>query len=181
MDDVKETGICIWLFGKPASGKTTLADRLWGRLNILGYEKVERLDGDIVRGALTRDLGFSLEDRFENVRRVAWVAKKLVENGIVVIASFITPLKAMRFFLKRYIPHCILIEIDASIEECMSRDPKKLYQSALEGEIKEFTGLTQAYEEGGAYLINTENEKIEDCVEHILDIIGYEVSGIDSD
>lgn len=137
---------CIWFFGLSGSGKTTIADKLVCEFKERGLP-VERLDGDIVRGALTRDLGFSLTDRFEHIRRVTYVAKILMKNGINVIASFITPLRAMRYYIQKELGQkCLLVECKCCIETCMERDVKGLYEQALNGNIGEFTGLTQKYE-----------------------------------
>ena len=135
----------IWFYGLSGSGKTTLADLLAEKI-----PNSQRLDGDIVRKDLTRDLGFDIGDRFENIRRVCFVADLLSKNGITVIASFITPLKAMRFYLKTVLGSRLkLIYVDCSLKRCIKRDPKGLYKKALRGEIDNFTGLTSVFEEGG--------------------------------
>lgn len=141
----------IWFYGLSGSGKSTLADALQKYLWNNGLEplidEIQRLDGDVIRGDLTKDLGFSLDDRFTHIRRVSVIADLLSRHGITVIASFITPLKAMRLFLRqKFGDRLILIYVDCPVEVCIERDVKGLYKKALNGEIKEFTGLTQQFD-----------------------------------
>lgn len=141
-------GKIIWFFGLPCSGKTTLADHLCHTFDVRDM-KNHRLDGDVVRKKFTKDLGFSIEDRFENIRRMGYLADALSQHGINVIASFVTPLRAYRFFLERLLgDRVIFIECGCGIEKCMERDVKGMYEKALFGEIKNFTGLTSLYEKG---------------------------------
>jgi adenylyl-sulfate kinase len=163
----KEQGKVIWFFGRPCSGKTTLADRLAKDFDSLGIS-YQRLDGDIVRKKFTRDLGFSIEDRFENIRRMGYLAEALTEQGINVIASFVTPLRAYRLFLEKILRNrLILIECKASLDECIRRDVKGMYEKALLGEIKQFTGLTSPYEEGVGFNVLTEKFSEVECMDWI--------------
>ena len=169
----KEKGFCIWLFGLSGAGKTTLGDRLFVELDDIGLE-MDIFDGDVVRRLLTPDLGYSLEDRFAHIRRVAFVVKALIMHGVNVVCSFITPLKAMRYFLQQYIPNLLLIECRASVQCCMERDVKGMYIKALTGEIIDFTGLTQLYEpgEGEEFLsLDTEHLEVDQSFDYMMSFL----------
>lgn len=140
-----KTGLVLWFTGLSAAGKSTIADFLFDKLKEDNY-KVERLDGDIVRKDLTKDLGFSRKDREENIRRVGNLTADLVKNGNIVIASFISPYRKQRTELRDKIDNFIEVFVDTPLEVCESRDPKGLYKKARAGEIKEFTGLDDPYE-----------------------------------
>ena len=164
-------GKIIWFFGRPCSGKTTLADKLINTINARGM-KWHRLDGDDVRKKFTRDLGFSVEDRFENIRRMGYLAQILSSHGINVVASFVTPLRAYRIFLELLLGRdLIFIECWATTEGCISRDVKGMYKKALTGEISNFTGLTSPYQDGdedNRYLrLYTERFNIDGCIGQI--------------
>jgi len=147
MDKVSLKGKVIWFFGKSGSGKTTMADLLAEDLRKKGLS-VERLDGDIVRQSLCKDLGFTKEDIFNNIRRVCLVADILSRNGITVIASFITPRKANRLYLiEKLGVKLTLVYLSASIKTCMIRDKKEIYTRALEGEITNLAGFDSPFEE----------------------------------
>lgn len=139
--------IVVWLFGLSGSGKSTLADLLEQDL----YKNKIRtsiLDGDQLRNGLNADLKFSLEDRIENLRRVAELSHILIQNGLVTICSFITPLEKHRELVKSIVGHknIFWVYVNTPIEECIKRDPKGLYKKAINGEIKEFTGISQIFE-----------------------------------
>lgn len=160
-------GKIIWLYGLSGSGKTTLADLLAERI-----PNSERLDGDIVRKTLTRDLGFSIEDRFENIRRIAFVADLLSKHGVNVICSFITPLEVMRIYLRKVLGDRLrLIYIECSLEECIKRDPKGLYAKALSGEIEGMTGLTSPFEIGDDHSINTIIGSPRECIYEVMRLL----------
>ena len=138
---------CLWLTGLSASGKSTIANLLEKRLFVEGRHTY-LLDGDNVRHGLCRDLGFAEVDRVENIRRVAEVSRLLVDAGLVVIVSFISPFQTERDFARSLFEPGEFMEIfvDASLETCARRDPKGLYAKAMKGEIKNFTGLDSPYE-----------------------------------
>ena len=164
-------GKVIWFFGLPSSGKTTLADELVKTFNVRDM-RVHRLDGDELRKKFTKDLGFSVKDRFENIRRAGYLAEALAKHGINVIASFVTPLRAYRLFLERILGRDIIfIECHCSIEVCMRRDVKGLYEDALFGRIDDFTGLTSPYEEGDMdlrhYRVSTQHLTVLGCIREI--------------
>jgi len=137
----------IWLTGLSGSGKSTIANALESRLHALGYHTYI-LDGDNIRHGLNRDLSFSDADRVENIRRVAEVAKLMADAGLIVIVSFISPFQADRDMARTLMENGEFIEVyvDTPLQECMRRDPKGLYRRALMGEIKQFTGISSAYE-----------------------------------
>jgi adenylylsulfate kinase len=143
-----QRGGVIWMYGLSGSGKSTLANLLERRLHESG-RMVKVLDGDNVRAGLNKNLGFSDEDRLENIRRVAEVAKLFADSGIVTITSFITPNNELRSLAREIIGDEDLLEVyvKASFETCSERDPKGLYAKVKAGEVKQFTGKDSAFEE----------------------------------
>ena len=139
--------LVIWITGLSGSGKSTLANSIEKQLFEQGV-KTMILDGDNVRNGLNNNLGFSFEDRTENIRRIAEMSKLLIESGTVVIASFISPFEENRRTVKRIIGENNYFEIyiNTSLETCEKRDPKGLYGKARKGEIQDFTGVTAPYE-----------------------------------
>jgi adenylylsulfate kinase len=139
--------LVIWFTGLSASGKSTIAGALEQILTHQGYHTY-LLDGDNVRHGLCRDLGFSDADRKENIRRVGEVAKLAADAGLIVLAAFISPFRADRQIVREILPEGEFVEVyvDASLEVCQQRDPKGLYEKALRGEIKKFTGIDSPYE-----------------------------------
>jgi adenylyl-sulfate kinase len=131
--------------GLPGSGKTTIALEVERRLKGMG-RNVEILDGDEVRKGLSSDLGFSKEDRQQHAKRVTFVAKVLSRNDVIVLVGLISPFRAFRQFAREEIGDFIEVFVDTSLDECIRRDPKGLYKKALDGEIKDLTGLQDPYE-----------------------------------
>jgi adenylylsulfate kinase len=164
-------GFVLWFTGLSGSGKTTLAKQIQNELKSRGI-RIERLDGDVVRQSLTADLGFSKEDRDKNIQRVTFVAKLLSRNEVGVLASFISPYRATRDWVRSEVTNFIEVFVDCSLEECIRRDVKGLYVKALAGEIPEFTGVSDPYEEplDAEVTVNTDKETIE---ESAAKIIGY--------
>ena len=146
----KQKGSCLWLTGLSGAGKTTIANSLDMNLYQLNNHSFV-LDGDNVRHGLNKDLGFSGGDRTENLRRVAEVAKLMVEAGLIVIVSFISPFKKDRDFARSLFNDNPFIEIfvDTPLEKCEERDAKGLYAKARAGEVKNFTGINSPYEAPG--------------------------------
>jgi adenylylsulfate kinase len=143
------SGFVVWLTGLSAAGKSTIASHVAGELEGRGL-LVDRLDGDIVRERLTKGLGFSKEDRDENIARIGWVASRLARAGAVVVVSAISPYEEARQGARRLTEeHAPFVEVyvATSLEECERRDPKGLYARAHAGEIKDFTGVDDPYEE----------------------------------
>jgi len=141
-----KSGFVLWFTGLPCSGKTTVADMLAKRLEELG-RKIERLDGDVLRESLSSDLGFSKRDRYENIKRVTFVAKLLSRNGIGVITAFVSPYKDIRAEARKETTNYIEIFVNCPLEICRERDVKGMYKLAEEGKITDFTGISSPYEE----------------------------------
>ena len=162
-------GFTMWFTGLSGAGKTTVAVALVEELRARGL-KVERLDGDIVRQGLTRDLGFSKEDRDKNIERVTFVAKLLSRNGVGVLAAFISPYRETRAMVRRETTHFIEVFVNAPIEVCAARDVKGMYAKAFRGEIKNFTGVDDPYEEplNPEITLNTHEETVGECVAKCL-------------
>ena len=163
--------ICLWLTGLSASGKSTIANLLEKRMFAAGRHTYT-LDGDNIRHGLNRDLGFSQADRVENIRRVTEVARLLVDAGLVVIVSFISPYRTEREFARsRFNPGEFLeIFVDTPLEECERRDPKGLYAKARRGELVNFTGVDSVYEPPASseIRVDTVAQSVEECVNLIL-------------
>ena len=138
---------CIWFTGMPASGKSTIANLLEKRLHAQGRHTY-LLDGDNIRHGLSRDLGFTDADRVENIRRVAEVARLMVDAGLIVLVSFISPFRAERRMARSLFEAGEFIEVfvDAPLEVCERRDPKGLYAKARRGELRNFTGIDSPYD-----------------------------------
>jgi adenylyl-sulfate kinase len=168
--DHEHKGVTLWFTGLPCSGKSAVADRVADVLRARGY-RVERLDGDIVRQSLTRDLGFSKEDRNENIRRVTFVSKLLTRNGVFVLTSFISPYRDIRAHARREIGAFLEVYAKCPLDVCIRRDIKGMYKKAMEGKIKEFTGISDPYEEpeNPEILLETDKEKLEESVAKVLD------------
>jgi bifunctional enzyme CysN/CysC len=142
----RQRAAILWFTGLSGAGKSTIANLVEAKLHAHGAHTA-MLDGDNVRHGLNRDLGFTEADRVENIRRVGEVAKLMTEAGLIVLCSFISPFRAERLMVRELVAdRFIEVFVDTPIEECMARDPKGLYRRALAGEIKNFTGIDQAYE-----------------------------------
>lgn len=168
-----QKGVTLWFTGLPCSGKSAIANRVAEILKEKGL-KVERLDGDIVRKSLTRDLGFSKEDRDENIRRITFVAKLLTRNGVIVLTSFISPYREIRAHARKEIGNFVEVYVKCSLEVCMKRDVKGMYKKALKGEIQEFTGVSDPYEEPlePEILLETDKKELEESVEKVIQKLG---------
>lgn len=165
----EQKGFTLWMTGLSGAGKTTIAKILEAELKERGL-KIERLDGDVVRQSLTRDLGFSKEDRDKNIERVTFVAKLLSRNGVGVIASFISPYQAVRDLIRQETTGFIEVFIHAPLEVCIERDVKGMYQKAIAGEIQNFTGISDPYEEpvNPEIVINTHEETPEESAARLI-------------
>jgi adenylyl-sulfate kinase len=161
----------IWLTGLSGAGKSTIAFELERRLMATGHLTFV-LDGDNIRHGLSRDLGFSPEDRSENIRRIAEVAKLLNDAGLIVVTSFISPYRDDRAIARQIVGGERFIEthLCTGIEVCEQRDPKGLYRKVREGRIAEFTGVTAPYEapENPELAIDTGRLSVEESVAAIL-------------
>lgn len=166
---LKQTPRVIWLTGLSASGKSTLANALEVALYEQGYHTY-LLDGDNLRTGLNQDLGFSTQDRKENIRRAAHLAQLLMDSGAIVITAFISPFQAERDYARSLVDQQAFIEVflNTSIEECVARDPKGLYAKAKKGEIPEFTGISSPYEVPTHPEVTIQNQSIEESVQQVL-------------
>jgi len=163
-------GFTLWLTGLSGAGKSTLATAVADELR-RGGVRVETLDGDEVRQNLSKGLGFSREDRDTNIRRIGYVAKLLTRNGVVVISAAISPYRAVRDDVRREIGAFVEVHVKASLEECVRRDTKGLYARALAGEIAQFTGVSDPYEEPLApeLVVDTEREDVATSATRVID------------
>lgn len=166
---MERKGVTVWFTGMSGAGKTALALPLEEELRNRGL-KVERLDGDIVRESLTRDLGFSKEDRDKNIERVTFVAKLLTRNGVVVLCSFISPYRKVRARSRQEIGDFVEVYCYAPLETLIERDVKGLYKKAIDGEIENFTGISDPYEEpeNPEVVIDSGTETIEESLAKVL-------------
>lgn len=171
---LKQRGLVLWFTGLSGSGKSTIAQGLEEKLHTQGFFSVV-LDGDNIRTGLNNNLGFSEEDRKENVRRIAEVAKLFATNGVITICCFVSPTKEIRQLAKTIIGENDFREIfvNTPLVECERRDVKGLYAKARQGEIKDFTGLTAPFEspENPALEISTTHKTARQSVEEVLDFV----------
>ena len=164
-----QRGQVLWLYGLSGSGKSTIAAALERQLHEAG-RLTKVLDGDNVRTGLNKNLGFSDEDRSENIRRVAEVAKLFAETGLITIVSFITPKRDLRARARDVIGDAdlTLVYVKASFETCQQRDPKGLYAKVAAGQVKQFTGKDSGFEEPQEgdpdLVIDTEAQDLAACV-----------------
>src|SRR5579862_1790629 len=172
VNDRKDTGCTLWFTGMSGSGKSTLSEMLATRLRAMGA-RVEVMDGDVVRTQLCRGLGFSKEDREENIRRIGFVCELLSRNGVIAIAAAISPYRAGRAELRSRIPNFIEIYMHCPVEVLVERDVKGLYKKALAGEIQNFTGISDPYESPlqPEITIDSSRETPEESVAAILRIM----------
>lgn len=166
---VEQQGFVVWFTGLSGSGKTTIAVEV-ERILRARHMRVERLDGDTVRQSLTRDLGFSKDDRDTNIERVAFVARLLSRNNIAVLAAFISPYAAMRDFARQQTTNFIEVFVDAPLEVCKLRDSKGLYAKAEAGDIPNFTGINDPYEAplNPDIHLHTDVETVEESVQIVI-------------
>ena len=173
----EQRGVTIWFTGLSGAGKTTINDALTAKLRERKV-KLEVLDGDIVRTNLTKGLGFSKEDRDENVRRIGFVSDLLTRNGVIVLVSAISPYRAIRDEVRSRIGDFMEVYVSAPVEVCEERDVKGLYARARSGEIKQFTGISDPYEAPLNPEVNCETHKetLEESVDKViakLEEMGY--------
>lgn len=173
-----ERGFTVWFTGLSCSGKTTLSRMLEAELRKRGFGKIEVLDGDVVRTNLSKGLGFSKEDRDTNIKRIGFVCKLLSRNGVIAIAAAISPYREIRDFNRKEIGSFVEVYCKCPLEVCIQRDIKGLYKKALAGEIKNYTGIDDPYEEPlhAEVVLETDRESPEESVAKIiqtLEILGY--------
>lgn len=166
---IKSLKTTLWLTGLPCSGKSTLGKRLKEELDNKGFKTVH-FDADDVRGKLNSDLGFSEKDRIENLRRIAHVAKLFNDNGVFVIASFVSPTERMRRMVKEIIGNMKLVYVKCDVKTCEKRDMKGMYKKARQGLIKDFTGVSAPFEapKRPDVMIDSGRNTLEFCLNKIL-------------
>jgi adenylylsulfate kinase len=162
-------GFTVWFTGLPSSGKSTVSELLAKELKKRGH-KVELMDGDVVRTNLSKGLGFSREDRDINIRRIGFVCHLLSRNGVAAISAAISPYRETREANREMIGDFVEVFVDCPLDECIKRDVKGLYKKAIAGEIKEFTGISDPYEEpvNPEVVIKTHEEEPEESCRKIL-------------
>lgn len=166
-------GFTLWFTGLSGAGKTTLTEALVPQLRARGIN-VEVLDGDEVRTNLSKGLGFSKEDRDTNIRRIGYVARLLARNGVGVIAAAISPYRDIRDEVRQSVEgdgaKFVEVFVKASLDTLITRDVKGLYKKALAGEIKQFTGVSDPYEEplNAELVINSDSETVEESAARII-------------
>ena len=169
-------GRIFWLFGRPSSGKTTIAQRTYNTLKNMNVQIVT-LDGDELRYGINKDLGYSIEDREENLRRSAEIARLFASKGFLVLCSFITPTNSLR---KLVLDVCNDLEtqmvyVNAALDVCIARDVKGHYRKALNGEIKNFTGIDSPFDDPAVIIdykiIETSDFVINDAVDQLVKLI----------
>ena len=173
-----EKGFTVWFTGLSGSGKTTLSRMVESELRRRGMKKVELLDGDVIRTQLSKGLGYSKEDRDANIKRIGFVCKLLSRNGVIAIAAAISPYREGRDFNRKEIGDFVEVYCKCSLEVCIQRDVKGLYKKALAGEINNYTGIDDPYEEplNPEVVLDTGRETPEESVKKIigkLESLGY--------
>lgn len=173
----------VWFTGLPASGKTVIASGVAERLKARGF-KVELLDGDWVRRTINPDAGFTRDQRRLHLLRVAWIARLLARNGVIVLCSFVSPYRDVRGEVRRIVEEeglrFIEVYVKCSLETCMRRDPKGLYARALRGEVRNFTGVDDPYEPplSPELTLDTERESVEECVDKVMAFMEPLIEGL---
>jgi len=163
-------GATLWFTGLSGSGKSTLANAVAAELHRRGV-RTYVLDGDNVRQGLNKDLGFSADDRVENIRRIGEVAKLFADAGVVTLTAFISPYRSDRALARSLQPEDFVeVHVDADLATCEARDPKGLYRKARAGEIANFTGIDSPYEapERPEVRVNTSAEGVDGCAARVL-------------
>ncbi|MEN8259114.1 MAG: adenylyl-sulfate kinase [Pseudomonadota bacterium] len=166
--------VILWFTGLSGAGKSTLAHSVEERLHSIGCSTFV-LDGDNIRHGLCGDLGFTKEDRVENIRRIGETAKLMLEAGVIAITAFISPFRSDRNFARQLVPHGEFLEVycRCPLSVCEQRDVKGFYKRARAGDIKDFTGISSPYEapEKPELIVETAEKPLEECVESVIDLL----------
>ena len=176
--EVTSEGVTVWLTGLSSSGKTTIAQGLYEKLWAKGF-KLEWLDGDVVRQHLNKGLGFSKEDRDENIRRIGFLAELLTRNGVIVLVSAISPYRATRDEVRQRIGNFVEVYVQAPLATCEQRDLKGIYRQGRAGELSLVTGLDDPYEPplNPDVVCRTDRENVAECVANVLEEIERRLVG----
>ena len=166
-----ERGFTLWFTGLSCSGKSTLSKLVESELRKRGLNRIEILDGDVIRTHLSKGLGFSREDRNTNIKRIGFVCKLLSRNGVVAISAAISPYREVRDFNRKEIGNFVEVYCKCPLEVCIERDVKGLYQRALAGEIKNYTGVDDPYEEplNPEIVVETDKETAEESARKVIE------------
>lgn len=166
----------LWFTGLSGSGKTTITVALEKELKARGL-RVERLDGDVVREGLCSDLGFSKQDRDKNIERVAFVAKLLSRNDVIVLCAFISPYRAMRDWVRSQVDKFVEVFVDCPLDVCVERDVKSMYVKAMRGEILNFSVISDPFEVPlhPEITLHTAESGVADCCDTVLKYLGMGV------
>lgn len=170
---LNQRGVLLWFTGLSGSGKSTVANELQKKLYDRG-KLTYLLDGDNIRHGLCSDLGFELEDRSENIRRIGEVSKLFIDSGIITLGTFVSPLISDREKVRDLLDKDFIeVYVKCSLETCEQRDPKSLYKKARDGEIKNFTGIDSPYEEplNAEIVLETDSKSIDECVDQIIEYL----------
>lgn len=169
---ITHQGFVLWFTGLSGAGKSTVSTPVAEKLKAAGC-KVEVLDGDVVRTNLSKELGFSREDRDINVLRIGFVCELLSRNGVIAITAAISPYRDIRDRIRSTTHNFIEIFVDCPLEECARRDVKGLYEKAMKGEIPQFTGVSDPYEPpvDPQIVLKTRDETVEESVEKVLNYL----------
>ena len=173
---MEQHGFILWFTGLSGAGKTTVAHIVYDELKARGL-KVELLDGDVVRTHLSKGLGFSKEDRDTNIRRIGFVCQLLSRNGVVAMSAAISPYRAIRDEVRAEANDFVEVFVKVSLDEAIRRDVKGLYKKAIAGEIPQFTGVSDPYEEPESpeLVLETEHESPQESAQRVLALL--ETSG----
>ncbi len=175
-----EKGAVVWFTGLPGSGKTTLARAVKEKLEKAGY-RVELIDGDWARKTVSKGAGFTREERLRHLERIAWIARLLARNGVIVLCSFVSPYREARRMVREIVEEevpFIEVYVKASLETVIKRDPKGLYAKALRGEIKHMTGIDDPYEppENPDFTADTEQYSPEELADQLIQLLKEKLS-----
>ncbi|MFO8077423.1 MAG: adenylyl-sulfate kinase [Thermoplasmatota archaeon] len=173
---LNQKGAVLWFTGLSGSGKSTIANEVAYKLHQMNHFSYV-LDGDNVRHGLNKDLGFSPEDRNENIRRISEVAHLFADAGVIALTAFISPYQKLRDFCRGLLPegHFFEIHCKAKLDTCEDRDPKGLYKKARAGEIKDFTGIDAPYEkpENPELILDTDTYDVEECANQVIEALQH--------
>lgn len=174
-DYLTKKGIVVWLTGLPKSGKTSIANFATDILMKSGL-RVENLDSNVMRKKITNNLGYTKEDREKNIEKATFISKLLARNGVVAISSFITPYESIRENIRNDIEQearFIEVYVKSSIENCKKRDTEGLYERAEKGELKDFTGVSDPFEEpkSAELVLDTDNNSLQECSQKLVDYL----------